>query len=127
MARKSRAKLRESEERYRSIVEDGSELICRFDHEQKIVFANGAMSRLARMPVDGIIGSSFWSVLGDLDQDGSGTSATGGPAVQLGFEQLCDDVLPFEVAALQLPQTWLPWRSARLRAYSSSDVEQGCG
>jgi len=63
LTRKSRTKLRESEERYRSIVEDGTELICRFDRGGKVVFANGALARIVNRPQGDLVGSSFWSLL----------------------------------------------------------------
>lgn len=43
--RKSRAKLKESEDRYRSIVEDGTELIIRATPAGRLLFANGATAR----------------------------------------------------------------------------------
>jgi PAS domain-containing protein/HPt (histidine-containing phosphotransfer) domain-containing protein len=44
--RNSRAKLRESEQRYRSIVDDGTDYIGRFDPQGAVVFANDALSKL---------------------------------------------------------------------------------
>lgn len=46
ITRNSRAKLRESEQRYRSIVDDGTDYIGRFDPGGSVVFANEAMSKL---------------------------------------------------------------------------------
>jgi PAS domain S-box-containing protein len=43
--RAAEAALRESEERYRSVVEDQSEFICRFDPEGKLTFVNDAYCR----------------------------------------------------------------------------------
>jgi PAS domain S-box-containing protein len=63
VTRKSRAKLRESEERYRSIVEDGTELICRFDRGGNVLFANGALARISTKPQPELVGRSFWSLL----------------------------------------------------------------
>jgi PAS domain S-box-containing protein len=63
LTRKSRAKLRQSEERYRSIVEDGSELICRFNEGGTVVFVNGALARFAHQAADAMVGRSFWSLL----------------------------------------------------------------
>lgn len=63
VTRKSRAKLKESEERYRSIVEDGTELICRFDPAGKVIFANGALARIANQPQQELVGRSFWLLL----------------------------------------------------------------
>ena len=63
LTRKSRARLRQSEERYRSIVEDGSELIGRFDPAGQIVFANGALARFAQQTAESLLGRSFQSLL----------------------------------------------------------------
>ena len=63
LTRRSRARLRESEERYRSIVEDGSELIARFDVAGKMVFANGALGRFMQLSTQSLIGRPFWSFL----------------------------------------------------------------
>jgi PAS domain S-box-containing protein len=62
LTRKSRARLRESEDRYRSIVEDGSQLICRFDGGGRIVFANGALARLVGATPAEVVGRSVWSL-----------------------------------------------------------------
>jgi PAS domain S-box-containing protein len=43
--RQARAELQASETRYRAIVEDQTELICRFDHSGSVTFANGAFCR----------------------------------------------------------------------------------
>ncbi len=64
LTRKSRARLRESEDRYRSIVEDGSQLICRFDGGGRIVFANGALARLLGATAAEVVGRSVWSLSG---------------------------------------------------------------
>ena len=64
LTRKSRARLRESEDRYRSIVEDGSELIARFDPTGHMVFANGALARFLRRPAEAFLEQTFWSLLG---------------------------------------------------------------
>ena len=64
VTRKSRARLRESEDRYRSIVEDGTELICRIDTAGTLVFANGALARLFGKPPEAIAGQPVWSLTG---------------------------------------------------------------
>jgi PAS domain S-box-containing protein len=73
VTRKSRTKLRESEERYRSIVEDGTELICRFDRNGKVLFANGALARMMDQAPPSLVGRSFWSLLTE-DPDSSSQS-----------------------------------------------------
>ena len=51
--------LRASEERYRNIVEDQNELICRFKPDGTHVFVNGAYCRYFNMEKDKIAGSRF--------------------------------------------------------------------
>jgi two-component system chemotaxis sensor kinase CheA len=55
--RKSRARLKASEDRYRSIVEDGEELIVRMDGDGVLLFANGAYGRLRGTAAAGLVGS----------------------------------------------------------------------
>src|SRR5207237_10395277 len=64
VTRKSRARLRESEERYRSIVEDGSELICRLDGAGNLLFVNGAFARLMGDRPEVLLGRPAWAVTG---------------------------------------------------------------
>lgn len=57
--RKSELALQESEERYRSVVEDQTELICRFLPDRRIVFANDAFCRYYTCECADIIGKQF--------------------------------------------------------------------
>jgi len=93
LTRKSRAKLRASEERYRSIVEDGSEMICRFDPAGQILFVNGAMARLAARPAETLLGQDFWSLLTGNEQaeDREGVEALSPQEAVHSVEQLHDN------------------------------------
>lgn len=51
--------LRESEDRYRNVIEDMDELICRFHHDGRIIFVNDAYCRHFGLSQDDLIGSSF--------------------------------------------------------------------
>jgi PAS domain S-box-containing protein len=62
--------LRESEARYRAIVEDQSELICRFLPDSVIIFANGAFCRFFNVTCDELIGRSFLDKVHEADVDG---------------------------------------------------------
>jgi PAS domain S-box-containing protein len=57
--RKGRARLKASEDRYRSIVEDGEELIVRMDGDGVLLFANGAYGRLRGAAPAGLIGTEY--------------------------------------------------------------------
>ncbi len=53
--------LRESEARYRGIVEDQTELICRFLPDGTYTFVNGAYCRYFQRTADQLLGRNFWS------------------------------------------------------------------
>ncbi|MFO0944056.1 MAG: PAS domain S-box protein [Pirellulales bacterium] len=54
------AKLLESEQRYKSIVEDQTEMIVRFDQEGKITFANKAYVERRGLPMEQLLGSDVF-------------------------------------------------------------------
>lgn len=56
--------LKESEERYRGIVEDQTEMICRWKPDGTITFVNRAYSRFVRRPTGDLIEKSFLPVAG---------------------------------------------------------------
>ncbi|MGL5835574.1 MAG: hybrid sensor histidine kinase/response regulator, partial [Waterburya sp.] len=58
-----RQKLRESEERYRAIVEDQTELICRFLPDCTLTFVNGAYSRYFDTTSEQLIGQNFLNLV----------------------------------------------------------------
>ena len=64
ITRKNRLKLRESEERYRSIVEDGNELISRIGSDLRVQFANGAFGRFVGKKADELVDKPLCELLG---------------------------------------------------------------
>ncbi len=60
--------LRKSEERYRTIVEDQTELICRFSPDKKLTFVNGAYCRYFNKTPEELIGKSFMSLIPKKDR-----------------------------------------------------------
>lgn len=60
--------LRESEARYRAIVEDQTELICRFLPNRRITFVNGAFCRYFGEKYEELIGHSFKPLVPEEDQ-----------------------------------------------------------
>lgn len=55
--------LRESEARYRAIVEDQTELICRFQPGGTYTFVNGAYCRYFHTEPERLLGHNFWSFI----------------------------------------------------------------
>lgn len=62
-------KLRESEQQYRSIVEDQREMIIRFDRNGLITFSNGAYARAGNRQPDELIGQSCYSRIHPDDRE----------------------------------------------------------
>lgn len=60
--------LRESEERYRAIVESQSEMICRFRRDGTILFANGAYARARGVLPEELVGQNLWEFVADADR-----------------------------------------------------------
>src|SRR5262249_42583618 len=61
--KRSQKALRRSEMRYRAIVEDQTELICRFLPDGTYTFVNGAFSRGRKRSAGGLVGHSLWDFL----------------------------------------------------------------
>jgi PAS domain S-box-containing protein len=61
-------RLRESEDRYRAIVECQDEMVCRFRLDGTILFANGAYSRSRAAAPEALVGASFWDFVEPGDQ-----------------------------------------------------------
>lgn len=55
--------LRESEARYRAVVEDQTELICRFQAGGTYTFVNAAYCRYFQATPEQLLGNSFWSFI----------------------------------------------------------------
>ncbi len=66
--RKAEALLKESEARYRAVVEDQTELICRFLPDGKITFVNKAFCEYFKKPYDEVIGRIFLPFIPEEDQ-----------------------------------------------------------
>jgi PAS domain S-box-containing protein len=49
-------------DRYRAVVEDQSEFICRFGLQGKLIFANEALGRYLDVPPDNLMGRTFYEV-----------------------------------------------------------------
>jgi PAS domain S-box-containing protein len=63
-------RLRDSEERYRAIVEDQTELICRFLSDGTLTFVNDVYCRYFGKQREDLIGQSFIPFILDEDRDG---------------------------------------------------------
>jgi CheY-like chemotaxis protein len=61
--------LEESEERYRGIVEDQTELVARFTPQGALAFANQAFGRCFGRPVSSLPGAPFLSFVAPADRD----------------------------------------------------------
>ena len=59
----SQKALRRSEARYRAIVEDQTELICRFLPDGTYTFVNGALCREVDLPAGELVGRRFWNLV----------------------------------------------------------------
>src|SRR4051795_5667392 len=55
----ARKALEESERRFRSIVEDQTEMICRIDRDLRVTFCNRSHARFCRLEPDQLLGSRF--------------------------------------------------------------------
>lgn len=66
--REAESRLAESESRYRGIVEDQTELICRFRRDGTLTFVNGAYARYFGKQVDALMGTNFAPFIPDDDR-----------------------------------------------------------
>jgi PAS domain S-box-containing protein len=66
--REAEDRLRQSEERYRAIVEGQAEMVCRSRPDGTILFVNGAYARARGSTPDGLVGSNFWSFVSEEDR-----------------------------------------------------------
>ncbi|HPC55830.1 MAG TPA: PAS domain S-box protein [Methanolinea sp.] len=69
LSRDFEKKLKMSEERYRAIVEDQTEFICRFDPGFSFTFVNGAVSKFFGKPAGEILGKNMLSFVHPDDRD----------------------------------------------------------
>jgi PAS domain S-box-containing protein len=61
--------LRASEARYRAVVENQSEMVCRFRPDGTILFVNGAYAHALGTPVAALQGGNFWQFVAEKDRD----------------------------------------------------------
>jgi PAS domain S-box-containing protein len=61
--------LEASEKRYRAVVEDQTEFLCRFRPDLKMIFINQALSKLAGLPAEELIGESIKRFLDESQQE----------------------------------------------------------
>ncbi len=61
--------LRESEARYRALVESQAEMLCRFRPDGEILFVNAAYARARDTTQDDLIGASFWDFIPEEDHE----------------------------------------------------------
>ncbi|HVL38623.1 MAG TPA: PAS domain S-box protein, partial [Fimbriimonadaceae bacterium] len=61
---------RQSEERYRAIVESQLEMVCRFRVDGTILFVNGAYARSRQTTPEALIGANFWEFIEPEDREG---------------------------------------------------------
>lgn len=66
--KRSEIEFQKKEARYRAIVEDQTELICRYDPRLRITFVNGAYSRFFRQDRSELIGHTFWPHILEKDR-----------------------------------------------------------
>jgi PAS domain S-box-containing protein len=60
--------LRESEERYRALVESQAEMLCRFRPDGTILFANSAYARARGTTPETLLASNFWDFVAEADR-----------------------------------------------------------
>lgn len=67
--RTSEEKLRESGARYRAVVEDQAEMICRFLPDGTLTFVNGSYCRYFKKPAEELVGHKFFSLIPEEDRE----------------------------------------------------------
>jgi PAS domain S-box-containing protein len=65
---KAYEKLQQSEAQYRSVVEDQTETILRYNSEQKITFVNASCSRYFGRPEEELLGMSYFDLVSESDR-----------------------------------------------------------
>ncbi|WP_425390696.1 PAS domain S-box protein [Ekhidna sp.] len=109
---KSREQLKESEQLFRSIVQDQSEMIVRWTGEGVRTFANKAYMDTFGLKEDEVIGSSFFDLIDEEDL----------PWVMKEFEQLTpDNPTRSKRHKVKLPDGSLGWQEWTDRAFFDED------
>ena len=114
--------LRASEERYRSIVEDQSELVCRYDRDCRLTYVNKAYAELYEKRPEELLGTSFLDLIPADAREAAQAYVWGIRAHA--------PVIPFEHISI-LPdgsQRWYQWTDRALENENDEIVEyQGVG
>jgi len=66
---RTRDALRASQRHYRAVVEDQTELVCRFRADGTLTFVNGAFCRASERSAANLLGTSFWSLVSTEQRD----------------------------------------------------------
>jgi PAS domain S-box-containing protein len=67
--RRAEEALKESEGRYRAVVEDQSDMVCRFTAEGAILFANRAYAQSVGVPEEALQGVNLWAFVKEEDRE----------------------------------------------------------
>ena len=100
--------LRESEARYRAVVEDQTELICRFLADGTLTFVNDAYCRYFQRPAKELLGQTFWFLIPPEDRQ-----ATRESLASITPEHPVSNV-EHEVLAPDGERRWQHWRNRGL-------------
>ncbi|HJR81266.1 MAG TPA: PAS domain S-box protein [Anaerolineales bacterium] len=101
-------KLRDSEERYRAVVESQAEMLCRFQMDGMILFVNGAYARARGTQPEALVGRSFWDFVTEEDR----------PSVRAMLEQLTPEAPEVHIENRFLAadgEHWTLWTNRGLR------------
>lgn len=110
----------ESEKKYRAIVEDQTDLICRTDPSGRLTFVNGSFCRFFNKDADTLVGQPFLEILPDF------------PGDILAEEKSKDRMDVFEIVQHKTRSNggeirWLQWRVRSLSSSSGSGGNQFVG
>lgn len=111
-----------SEERYRRVVEDQTEMICRFDKDFRLTFVNRAYCLLHQRRPEELLGKTLFEILSPAVQEAATTYLTTlTPANPTAIFEQCE-IMPDQT------RRWLQWRDRVLLDATGKIVEyQGVG
>jgi len=106
--------IRVSEARYRGIVEDQSELICRWIKDGRLTFVNEAYARYRGKPREALIGTNFYDPIDPADREQSRDCQS--------LSRNAENLIPYEVRVQSANGEirWVQWTDRAI--YN----EQGC-
>jgi|GEM_PF-1255928 len=109
--KRAQERLEESEKRYRTIVEEQSELVCRYQPDGTITYINQAYCQLLGMNRDDLIGTSFLPPIGDLE-----TNVPGMVVSDSGVPEPLRTDHPYEQALILRDGSirWIQWTNRAL-------------